>query len=75
MKVFNEEIEEKLGPTTVAAGFDMEDPDLETLTYDLYKDEDEFKRERADGVDAITPEMLDQYVGAEVQAPQARQRR
>ena len=69
-KTFDEEVEEKLGPNAIAADFDMEDPDIETPTYDLYEDaEDQVRRERAEDADDITPEMLDQYVGAEVQLP------
>ncbi len=69
-KAFDDAVKLKLGPSAVAADFHMEDADIETPTFDLYESNDsEPKRERAEDADNITPEMLDQYVGASVELP------
>ena len=47
----------------------MGDSDVETPEYDLYEDDDDGAVDRALDADEVTPEILDNYVGAEVQLP------
>jgi len=66
---FDKSIEEKLGPGTVAG--DIEDDEIETPTYECYGDyvDGEVKHAPDADEEEVTPEELDDYVGAEVLLP------
>ena len=62
--VFDTSIEEKLGPAASAKYFES-DPEIVTLTLDRYEDDEEHQT-RMPEVDDITPEAMENYIGAEI---------
>ena len=61
---FDTSIEEKLGPAAPAKDFES-DPEIVTTTLDRYEDDEEHQTQMND-VDDITPEAMDNYIGAEM---------
>ena len=62
---FDKSVKEKLGPEAKRTDFD-DDPDVETPTFDVYADGDDGEITRAPDAEEVTPEDLDNYIGAEV---------
>ena len=65
---FDEELKEKLGHPLTVEHLKEIDEGLVTPTFELYSDEEETHHHTTD-IDDVTPEYMDQYVGAEVTLP------
>ena len=61
---FDTDIEEKLAPAASAKYFES-DPEIVTPTLDWYKDIEEHQTHMSE-VDGITPEAMENYIGAEI---------
>ena len=61
---FDTAIGEKLGPAASAKEFES-DPDIFTPTLDRYEDDEEHQNHMTE-VDDITPEAMENYIGAEI---------
>ena len=61
---FDKSIEEKLGPVASVKYFES-DPEIVTPTLDWYKDIEEHQTHMSE-VDGITPEAMENYIGAEI---------
>ena len=61
---FDTSIREKLGPTASAKDFES-NPEIVTPTLDRYEDDGEHQTHMPE-VDDITPEAMDNYIGAEI---------
>jgi hypothetical protein len=67
-EVFDWSVEEKCGGTAAASDFGF-DEDIEIPTYEAYEDDDDDHIGHMVDDDDVTPEMLDNCIGAEVVLP------